>query len=315
MPKLSVHAIGRAIDLMVPMEAGDANNGLGDPVANWLVENAEFIGIQRVIWDKAYWNGERGFGLLSYYAADSVTANLVLSGLSADGKMCVFSMQEVDVVVDVAGYLSPDGPLSYQPLVPTRLLDTRSETSLYTNRLAAHQVIELPIQSLPNMPAGIWSVAANVTSVGATQNGFLSAFPCGGAVPQSSSLNFSADGATASLAVSSVGQDGKLCIFTSSRTHVIVDIVGVWTHIEALQPPAAPTEGNPNDEGDGVDPEDPRIGGPPVATNNGTVSNNGTNGPGTNHVNGGGNDLSDPQIQVSDDGCSAVDGTVGLMLF
>ncbi|MCA9513672.1 MAG: hypothetical protein KC635_01905, partial [Myxococcales bacterium] len=64
-PKLSVHAIGRAIDLMVPMTNGDADNTKGDPVANWLVENAEYIGIQRVIWDKRYWNGQRGFGLLS----------------------------------------------------------------------------------------------------------------------------------------------------------------------------------------------------------------------------------------------------------
>ncbi|MBK8691151.1 MAG: hypothetical protein IPN17_02285 [Deltaproteobacteria bacterium] len=64
-PTLSVHATGRAIDLMVPMVGGDADNTLGDQAANWLVENAEYIGIQRVVWDRAYWNGERGFGLLA----------------------------------------------------------------------------------------------------------------------------------------------------------------------------------------------------------------------------------------------------------
>jgi hypothetical protein len=64
-PMLSVHAIGRAIDLMVPMAGRDADNTLGDQVANWLVENAESIGIQRVIWDKAFWNGQRGFGPLA----------------------------------------------------------------------------------------------------------------------------------------------------------------------------------------------------------------------------------------------------------
>ena len=62
---LSVHATGRAIDLMVPLTGGDADNPRGDEVANWLVENASYIGLQRVIWDRAYWNGERGFGLLS----------------------------------------------------------------------------------------------------------------------------------------------------------------------------------------------------------------------------------------------------------
>ncbi|MDB4932195.1 MAG: hypothetical protein JWM10_4679, partial [Myxococcaceae bacterium] len=64
-PMLSVHATGRAIDLLVPTTGGDADNTLGDVAANWLVENAAYIGIQRVIWDRAYWNGERGFGLLS----------------------------------------------------------------------------------------------------------------------------------------------------------------------------------------------------------------------------------------------------------
>lgn len=64
-PTLSVHAIGRAIDLMVPTTGGDADNTLGDPVAAFLVERAVEIGVQRVIWDRAYWNGERGFGLLS----------------------------------------------------------------------------------------------------------------------------------------------------------------------------------------------------------------------------------------------------------
>ena len=309
------------------------------------------------------------------YAANAVTANAILSGLSADGKMCLWSKEEVDVVVDVAGYLSPDGQLSYQPLVPTRLLDTRSETTPYKNRLAERQVIELPIQTLPGMPDAIWSVTVNLTSVGATQPGFLTAFPCGGAVPQASSLNYSPDGATASLSVASVGQTGKLCIFSSSRTHVIVDLVGVWTHITALDPPPAPTEGDPNDEGDGVDPEDPRLGMPPGGENNGTGTNNGTNMDGPDRDGDGvsdaaeiaaGTDPDDPdsdgdgvsdgdeiaagtdptnsdsdgdgvtdgdeiaagtnptdpsdssfggnQIQVSEGGCSAVDGTPGLTL-
>ena len=61
---LSVHAIGRAIDLGVPQLGGQADNTVGDEVANFLVENAEYIGIQRVIWDYSFWNGERGFGSL-----------------------------------------------------------------------------------------------------------------------------------------------------------------------------------------------------------------------------------------------------------
>jgi MYXO-CTERM domain-containing protein len=56
---LSVHSVGRAVDLMIPQASGGADNTNGDQVANWLIENAEYIGIQRVIWDGKYWNGGR----------------------------------------------------------------------------------------------------------------------------------------------------------------------------------------------------------------------------------------------------------------
>jgi hypothetical protein len=60
---LSVHSEGRAIDLYVPMDGSGrdaAANDLGDPIAQWLVENAEHIGISYVIWDQASWGAHRG---------------------------------------------------------------------------------------------------------------------------------------------------------------------------------------------------------------------------------------------------------------
>ncbi len=57
--KTSVHGTGRAIDLFVPLHAGDADNDLGDPIANWLVENAQQIGVQYIVWDRWQWSGSR----------------------------------------------------------------------------------------------------------------------------------------------------------------------------------------------------------------------------------------------------------------
>lgn len=59
---LSVHSIGRAIDLSIPLLNGDANNTAGDAVANWLVEHAQEIGVQIVIWDRSSWRAERAAG-------------------------------------------------------------------------------------------------------------------------------------------------------------------------------------------------------------------------------------------------------------
>ncbi|MEM9691739.1 MAG: hypothetical protein AAGA56_04290 [Myxococcota bacterium] len=58
--QMSVHATGRALDIMLPVtEDGDADNSMGDPIGNWLIQNAEAIGIQFIIWDKYTWGAAR----------------------------------------------------------------------------------------------------------------------------------------------------------------------------------------------------------------------------------------------------------------
>lgn len=56
----SVHGVGRAVDIFIPLDNSEyngANNAKGDVIANWLVENAEHIGIQYIIWDRTQWRG------------------------------------------------------------------------------------------------------------------------------------------------------------------------------------------------------------------------------------------------------------------
>ncbi|MGM0558396.1 MAG: hypothetical protein ACQEVA_18570, partial [Myxococcota bacterium] len=56
----SVHGDGRAVDIFIPLDSSEynsANNAQGDVIANWLVENAERIGIQYIIWDRTQWRG------------------------------------------------------------------------------------------------------------------------------------------------------------------------------------------------------------------------------------------------------------------
>lgn len=55
--KTSMHGTGRAIDLFVRLSGGAADNTVGDPIANWLIEHAEEIGVQYIIWDRTKWNG------------------------------------------------------------------------------------------------------------------------------------------------------------------------------------------------------------------------------------------------------------------
>ncbi len=60
--QMSVHATGRALDVMIPTDGGAADNDAGDPIGNWLIEHAEEIGIQYIIWDRWTWNASRAAG-------------------------------------------------------------------------------------------------------------------------------------------------------------------------------------------------------------------------------------------------------------
>jgi hypothetical protein len=53
--KTSVHGTGRALDVMIPKSRGSADNTKGDAVAHWLIEHAQEIGVQLIIWDRSIW--------------------------------------------------------------------------------------------------------------------------------------------------------------------------------------------------------------------------------------------------------------------
>lgn len=55
--RMSVHGTGRALDLLIPLVAGEANNAQGDEIGSWLIERAEAIGIQLIVWDYWSWDG------------------------------------------------------------------------------------------------------------------------------------------------------------------------------------------------------------------------------------------------------------------
>lgn len=167
------------------------------------------------------------------FAGNTVTANTVMSGLgrgaSGEALLCIQTSTPVHVVVDVTGVLVPDGELSYQPLSSARLLDTREPDGLYTGRLGRGQIIELPMSSIPGMPADLRAVTVNLTTISPGERGFVVAYPCDlPAVPETSNLNFDSDNPAAAITVSRVSADGRLCIYSNARTFLVVDVLGAW---------------------------------------------------------------------------------------
>lgn len=103
------------------------------------------------------------------------------------------------LVVDVTGYISgtgaPPGSTGlFVPLTPGRVLDSRPEV-LATGAVRTVQVAGADGPG-PAVPADASGVAANLTATSTTGWGYLSAWPAGGALPATSSLNWSGPGAT-----------------------------------------------------------------------------------------------------------------------
>ena len=69
-------------------------------------------------------------------------------------------------------------------------------------------------------------LTVTVTEPGAA--GFVSVFPCGSGVPLASSVNFVAGATVANSVVSGVGVGGRVCVFTSAATQLVVDVNGYF---------------------------------------------------------------------------------------
>jgi hypothetical protein len=129
-------------------------------------------------------------------------------------------------------------PSRLTPVNPVRVLDTRR-----TGIVGAGGVVEVALATL--VPAAATSVVVNVTAtvaVGLTADnwGYLTVYPCDDEVPEASSVNY---GPVESVAGSAyVGTDcGAICVYTSARAGVIVDLQSRFEPGGAASVAARPT--------------------------------------------------------------------------
>ncbi len=111
---------------------------------------------------------------------------------------------------------------SYVAFSPDRLLDTRPN-----NRVTADATTEVVVLGRGGVPAaGVSAVFVNVTADGAGAAGFLTVWPTGAGRPTASTLNVGAGGTVANGALVRVGDGGKISVFSSVPTHLLVDVQG-----------------------------------------------------------------------------------------
>ena len=160
--------------------------------------------------------------------ANETRPNLVVVKVGTGGTICLFTQTGTHLIADIAGWYP--AAAAFTPVVPERLLDTRSGTQVgYTGaKPTAGQTVTLQVTGVgtTNVPSGASLVVLNVTATAATAGGFVTVYPCGSARPTASNLNVLANETKPNLVTVKVGSNGTVCLFTQSGTHLIADIAG-----------------------------------------------------------------------------------------
>jgi hypothetical protein len=158
------------------------------------------------------------------YRPGTVVANQAFVPLS-NGKMCLYSMSDTDVVIDINGYYRRGNGAGFTPVTPVRLYDSRDAGA----RLQAGEVRPLVVAGVsPGAPGDATAVALNLTAVAPDDPGFIRVFPCGSpAGNEISSINFGQWEVRANTVVVPVSA-GTVCLQANVGVDVAVDLSGYF---------------------------------------------------------------------------------------
>ncbi len=158
------------------------------------------------------------------YKAGQTVANAVTVAVSANEQVCLVTYARTHVIIDATGWFGVAGGTTggkFSPVEPDRLVDTR-----ITGIVPAGGTLPIQAAGGHGVPADAVAVVVNVTSTGSLADGYLTAFPCGGALPATSTVNYVRGANVPNLAFVPVAADGTLCINSYATSHVVVDVTG-----------------------------------------------------------------------------------------
>ena len=151
------------------------------------------------------------------YEAGWVRANTQTIGLGATGGICVWSYADIDLLIDVQGFLAANDIHMYD--TPRREMNARGDGADF----AAGEVRYV------HAGDDVTAAFVNLTAVNAKEWGFLTVWPCDNEhepPPNSSAANYDVGQTVANNALVAVS-NGGFCVFSHGATGVLVDIMGV----------------------------------------------------------------------------------------
>jgi hypothetical protein len=172
------------------------------------------------------------------FGKGQTVANLVVVPVGANGVVDFYnnSTGTTQVVADVEGYYTAATADAYQPITPTRVLDTRKGTGTGGKiaKIAAGGSVTLKIGGNGTVPASTTAVQLNITAVNGTHSGNISADPGTSTSIASSNLNYGPNQTIANSAIVPLGElstdSGELTLTNSSSGTVdlVADVSGYY---------------------------------------------------------------------------------------
>lgn len=168
------------------------------------------------------------------YVRGQTVPNAAVVRLGSDRRLCVYTQEATHVIVDLAGAFRGGAGAGLYDGAPDRLLDTREGGG---GPVRSGQVVAVALG------AGVAAAVLNVTVTAPTTSGYVTVYPCGGAVPTASNLNFVAGQTVANHVIVAVGGDQRVCVYLygnpvagGAQAHLVVDAFGVLSAASVTVP-------------------------------------------------------------------------------
>jgi hypothetical protein len=169
---------------------------------------------------------------ISFRTATTI-ANHVNAKLGTSGAICLRATRATHLFADLDGYYP--STTGFHPTAPSRLLDTSRRIGYTGPKPTAGKVIQVKIPSAA-VPSTASAVTLNVTTFQQASAGTITVWPCGTSLPTQTASRFHPNSTITTLAIGKIGSGGKVCIRTSSSTHIAADLVGWYAGATSFTP-------------------------------------------------------------------------------
>ena len=168
------------------------------------------------------------------FVSNQSVPNAVIVPVSATGTVCFYVYGQADLIADVNGWFA--GGSGFNSLAPTRVFDTRSGSggvpvAKVGTLDGSGKELKVQIAGTNGVPSGgsAAAVMMNVTvdaTTASAYGGYVTAYPCGTAPPNSSNINFVSGRTIANSVVAPLSATGEVCFYVYGQAHVLADITG-----------------------------------------------------------------------------------------